>query len=705
MKKTVIIICFAIFIIAIVVVFALSITKDPEPAELTPMEIAIKEATEDRHTYADNGLYLILRSDNEGNEYYEVSGIGECKASRIVIPSNHNGIPIKKIGDFAFYNCTFLETISIPDTATITGLGSFSGCTNLKYNRYEGGSYLGNKDNPYMILITYYGKTPKIHEDTRVIAEEAFKGKSYSSIPLPEGIVSICDWAFTECAALKEITIPDSVTYLGNCAFVDCQKLEAVTLGKGITALDTRTFGSCSSLKSVVFLGDLENTGTMTFNECTSLEYIEFPETLKKIGHYLFEKCSSLKKVILHPGIEEIGGEAFPAEFVFDRYGSVNYVGNEDDPYLYAISLADEAAEQLILHPETYAVSDEFLNSRQRNFSFAEIEGGNGIYLRSSGNCLIRKDDGKLIYGISSSIIPSDGSVLSIGDYAFYSCPELTEVIIPDSVTEIGEYAFSNSEALASVTIADSVKEIGTYAFDNCESLVSVSLPNTITKIPAYCFHNCKLLAQIIIPESVEEIDFGAFYYCFALTRISLRNVKIINSDAFSSCMALESVELSDELGFIGHRAFYWCTSLSDINLPISVIYIGDKAFGGTAITELKLPPFLKYYYSSYFDGCEKLTSAALPRGVETITGKSFYNCSALTEIYLPATVKTIMYGAFSACASLNKIYFDGTLDEWNAIVKEEKWYISTSAFTVICQDGDIEYAENSDEYRDFNNW
>ena len=74
--------------------------------------------------------------------------------------------------------------------------------------------------------------------------------------------------------------------------------------------------------------------------------------------------------------------------------------------------------------------------------------------------------------GYSNTVtIPStswDGSkrytVTSIGDYAFYKCRDLKNVIIGDSVISIGAHAFENS-GLTSVTIGKSVKLIGHKAF------------------------------------------------------------------------------------------------------------------------------------------------------------------------------------------------------------------------------------------------
>jgi len=103
------------------------------------------------------------------------------------------------------------------------------------------------------------------------------------------------------------------------------------------------------------------------------------------------------------------------------------------------------------------------------------VASGNLIY-RSEGICLIRISDNKLISGFKNSIIPD--SVMSIGDYAFYFCYDLTSITIPNSVTSIGKGAFNGCRDLRSITIPSSVTSLGEGAF-LC-NLRSVTFQGTI---------------------------------------------------------------------------------------------------------------------------------------------------------------------------------------------------------------------------------
>ena len=134
-------------------------------------------------------------------------------------------------------------------------------------------------------------------------------------------------------------------------------------------------------------------------------------------------------------------------------------------------------------------------------------------------------------------------SVTSIGNSAFQSCTNLTEITIPDSVTSIGYCAFSSCKNLTEITIPDSVTVIGNEIFSFCKSLTKVNLSNNLTIIGTYMFESCKSLKSIIIPDSVTEIDTGAFKSCTNLTEITIPDsVTSISVNAFKSCDSLNIV-------------------------------------------------------------------------------------------------------------------------------------------------------------------
>jgi hypothetical protein len=86
------------------------------------------------------------------------------------------------------------------------------------------------------------------------------------------------------------------------------------------------------------------------------------------------------------------------------------------------------------------------------------------------------------------------GSVISIGNRAFYDCSSLKSVTIPDGVTSIGDRAFYGCNNLTSVTIPGSVTSIGGEAFALCSSLTSASIPGSVTAVGVGVFRGCDKL-------------------------------------------------------------------------------------------------------------------------------------------------------------------------------------------------------------------
>lgn len=185
--------------------------------------------------------------------------------------------------------------------------------------------------------------------------------------------------------------------------------------------------------------------------------------------------------------------------------------------------------------------------------------------------------------------------VTSIGKQAFYRSlwddfysdteyPEITSIVLPDTITEIGDYAFAECTGLTSLTIPDSVTKIGEGAFYNCTKLVSVNIPDGITTIKPGTFAGCYDLASISIPESVSEIGNGAFQNCASLTSITLPEaVTEIAPYCFSNCNSLTSFTIPAQITSIGAYAFEKCTSLTAMTIENTVKVLGEKVFNETS--------------------------------------------------------------------------------------------------------------------------
>lgn len=197
----------------------------------------------------------------------------------VVIPEN-----ITYIGMWSFRDCTSLKSISIPDTVTYIEKEAFSGCKSLVYNKYNNLYYLGNENNPYLVLTGTPDDsltTCKIHENTKLILSGALARFYYlESVTVGEKVTRIGSGAFGWCTALKSITIPDSVTIIDSSAFTSCRSLESIIIPDGVTVIDYCAFQYCKSLKTVTISNSVTSIKSFAFGGCTALERINFEGTI-----------------------------------------------------------------------------------------------------------------------------------------------------------------------------------------------------------------------------------------------------------------------------------------------------------------------------------------------------------------------------------------------------------------------------------------
>ena len=285
-----------------------------------------------------------------------------------------------------------------------------------------------------------------------------------------------------------------------------------------------------------------------------------------------------------------------------------------------------------------------------------------------------------------------------IGNYMFYSCTRLKNIVLPNNATYIGEAAFSGCSSLASVIIGNGVTEIRELVFYGCSSLASVTIGNGVTEIGEKAFYNCDALTSITIPDNVTYIGGAAFYDCSSLASVTIGNgVTEIGDDAFRNCSSLASVTIGNGVTEIGATTFSGCSSLTSITIPDNVTYIGGAAFSGcSSLASVIIGNGVTEIRESVFYGCSSLASVTIGNGVTRIGKGLFSSCSSLTSLTIGNGVTEIEESSFHSCENLESVYISD-LSAWCKINFEDnplryyaKLYLNNDEVTELIIPDDI---------------
>jgi hypothetical protein len=460
---------------------------------------------------------VILDKEETGLQF-EVSGSNATvvkgdysKLESVIIPSkvkiNDKVYAVAGIANNAFINCKSLSEVIIYRGITSIGNSAFSGCENLT--------------------------SVTLSEGIEKIGNSAFEGCSkLKNINLPATVAYIGEMAFDGCASLSKIDIPASVTTIVDYAFSICEKLVSINVddnNPNYSSVD----GVLYDKKKTTLIqapGNLQGKHTIpssvtniangAFYYCKGLTDLVIPSSVTNISEFAFENCTGLTNVTIPSSVKNIDTKAFSGCKNLDLV-----ISNAKENVTVESGALDDCKS--VTWDLLVDESESPLKFKILTDSTAEVTEKNSV----TGSVTIPskvKIDGKIY------------NVVSIGDYAFKNCKDLTGITIPSCVIKIGTGAFASS-GLTSIEIPSSVTSISLSMLSGCSGLANVKIPSSIKSIGENAFVDCTSLTSLQLPSSVKSIGIMAFYGCKNLDLVidnSEDNVEVA-VQAFQNCKSV----------------------------------------------------------------------------------------------------------------------------------------------------------------------
>ena len=547
------------------------------------------------------------------------------------------------LGDGAFGNCHRLQNITIPNSIENIEGHPFVGCTQLIYNEYENLCYLGNNDNPYLVLVKPVDSFGEI-DCYNINRETKF----------------ILDSAFSCCYSLTSITIPNNVTRICFDTFSSCYNLTEITIGPGVTVIDGYAFSDCDSLKTVYYMGSEEEWNSISISyfgnsaliDATVLYHTHEYKNWAQIGESEHQAICACGKVYttnhswstewtidIEATCTTVGSKSRHCEICGAQTDITEIPGSHSwsEEWTVDIEATCTTAGSKSRHCEICDAKTDITEipcvhnwSNEWTVDIAPTETTEGSQSKHCTTC-DAKTEVTVIPMLTTSSPASDfeykiidGEIeisKYIGNASIMSIPAYIEGL---PVTKISAFAFYNNTVITTAIIPYTVTEMEYYAFCECENLEKVIIGNGITSIPSSAFSNCAKLVDVDFSKTLIEIQDSAFYGCTSIVSLELPSkIEVIRKDAFYGCTALNAISIPSSLEIIEQSAFYntaWFDNLSedvvivgngvlikmnneiseDLIIPENVrsIYTDSShgTFAWTLVNNVYIPASLKYW-------------------------------------------------------------------------------------------------------------
>ena len=466
--------------------------------------------------------YYIMEDGNAVIDRYR----GEEES--VVVPDKIDDVIVTALNNGAFKSNKGIKEITIPATVNTVYGNPFAECDYLETIKVAD----GNKDfsvidgclvkNDGMVLVSFPCNGGK---------------EGDGELTIPEGILKIGDWSFSDVYSVSSIIMPESLVEVDDYAFIR-SSVGAVTFNNKVEKIGKYGFAYCA-FTELALPESLKSIGEMAFSGNYLTELV-LPDSVEALSYNAFNNSSKLSSVTLSKSLANVDGNPFSS-----------------CPLLTEIKVADgntniEIANGCLINNATHSLIAFSANSDDLNVVVPD-----GIERIEKGAFSE--------FAIQSVKLPD--SIKVICDNAFYNCTALTSINLPEGLKEIGVDCFSDCALLEGVAIPSTLEVLGASAFYRCESITEANVPGAVGTIDRYTFAYCYKLANVTLGEGIETIADGAFSCNYAITELVIPStVKVIKDRAFDHCEGLTTLDLPKGLEEIKYYAF---DGIKDLDLGV----------------------------------------------------------------------------------------------------------------------------------------